>query len=157
MEHEKLGPIANAVEAVAQSLPQVRERPTLPDDSRRCALPLLQESIAWVPGGEEVLVTRDLDYGVRVVPAGFRCNGTSVPRVLWAYEHPFGRALPAAILHDHTYVNHGVARMTADFWFRSLLLDLGIRRSKVWMMWLAVRAFGWAPWFRPDPRETEVL
>lgn len=37
------------------------------------------------------------------IPAGFESNGLTVPRLFWSVATPFGRYLPAAIVHDYVF------------------------------------------------------
>jgi hypothetical protein len=82
-----------------------------------------------------------------VVPAGFLSDGTSVPRLLWWWEPPWGRAVRASILHDYLYyrIEIGTATLTrrqSDLVFHEALLAVGVDRITAKIMWAFVRLFG---------------
>lgn len=93
-----------------------------------------------------------------LVPAGFRTDFASVPRPLWGLFPPFGRHTRAAILHDWCYVKRPlvvgpkydcvvpISRRDADGLFRRNMKDAGTSFMRRWLMWAAVRAFGWIGW-----------
>ena len=87
---------------------------------------------------------------VVAVPIGAETDGSSIPRLLWPIEPPLGRAVRAAIIHDHLYARlrrgepHRLApcRARADAIFREALIVAGVSRPLAWIMWAAVRGFG---------------
>lgn len=102
------------------------------------------------PDGKWELV-EDLIYdGNRdtfIVPAGFKTDFASVPRVFWNIIPPTSpRYTKAAVLHDWFYAKQGVTRSDADGLFRRIMRDSGVGKVKRGIMWLAVRAFGWLSW-----------
>ncbi len=113
-------------------------------------------------GAADVLVrTRDelvwFDRRVRpirfhAVPAGFVCDGASVPRWAWtAIGHPLsGRFLRAAVLHDWGYRHpaEGDTRATVDRRFFQGLRADGVGRVRAALMYAAVRVGGGAAWAR---------
>jgi hypothetical protein len=97
-----------------------------------------------------------------VVPAGFRTDFASVPRVaVWLIPR-FGRYTLAAVLHDWL-VTEGIAggavsSRDADGLFRRVLRELGVPPVRRWLMWTGVR---WGAlvdprrrpgWWRDAPR-----
>ena len=96
------------------------------------------------------------------VPAGFRTDGASIPRLLQGLLPAWGRWSRAAVIHDYlcraidagdpVYVEAewraGVygpvlvidARRRADAIFHEALLVSGVSRPLAYIMWLAVRA-----------------
>jgi hypothetical protein len=78
-----------------------------------------------------------------VVPAGFETDFASVPRFFWRLFPPAGRYGKAAVLHDFLYRTGAVTRRDADHIFFDAMRSLGVRFPTRWLMWLAVRMFGW--------------
>ena len=86
--------------------------------------------------------------GFVTVPRGFKTDLASVPQLFWNIIPPFGKYDDAAVVHDWLYRTHLTSRATAD---ATLLLGMRIKRVafwKRWVMYLAVRTFGWACWGR---------
>lgn len=81
-----------------------------------------------------------------VVPVGFRTDFASVPRVLWTMFPPYGRYTKAAVVHDYLYVSKLVSRADADGLFRRIMHELGVGRTRRWLMWSGVRLGGWLVW-----------
>lgn len=78
-----------------------------------------------------------------VVPAGFRTDFASVPRFFWRVFPPAGRYAPAAVLHDMLYRTGLVSRRDADAIFYTAMKALGVFLPTRYILWLAVRLFGW--------------
>ncbi|MDK3255875.1 DUF1353 domain-containing protein [Blastococcus capsensis] len=83
-----------------------------------------------------------------VVPAGFRTDFATVPRVVVWLVPRFGRYTAAAILHDW-FVTVGiesgvVTAREADGVFRRVMRESGVPVVRRWLMWTGVRwgAFG---------------
>ena len=99
---------------------------------------------------------------VFVVPAGFRTDFASVPRVVvWLFPR-FGRYTLAAVLHDWLVTvgipTGAVSSRDADGLFRRVMAELGVPPLRRWLMWCGVR---WgallnparrAGWWRDAPR-----
>jgi uncharacterized protein DUF1353 len=97
-----------------------------------------------------------------VVPAGFRTDFASVPRVVVWLIPRFGHYTLAAVLHDWL-VTAGIAGgvvspRDADGLFRRVLRELGVPPLRRWLMWCGVR---WGAlvnparrsgWWRDAPR-----
>lgn len=77
------------------------------------------------------------------VPAGFETDFASVPRFFWRVFPPTGRYGKAAVLHDFLYRTGAVPRREADAIFFDAMKSLGVFFPTRWLMWLAVRVFGW--------------
>lgn len=90
---------------------------------------------------------------VVVVPAGFRTDYASVPRLPVAYLLFGGVAEEAAVVHDYLYTNlvDGVTREQADNVFAEALKVLGVPSWRRGPMWAAVRAFGKKHWGSGTP------
>ena len=78
-----------------------------------------------------------------VVPAGTETDFASVPRCLWGIVPPFGKHSIAAIVHDYAYRTGFCTRWEADALFRSLMQRAGVGALRRWIIWAAVRCFGW--------------
>jgi Protein of unknown function (DUF1353) len=97
-----------------------------------------------------------------VVPAGFRTDFASVPRVaVWLFPR-FGRYTLAAVLHDWLVTDGisagAVSPRDADGLFRRVLREEDVPPVRRWLMWTGVR---WgalvnprrrAGWWRDAPR-----
>ena len=77
------------------------------------------------------------------VPAGFITDFASTPRIVWWLIPPFGLYLRASVLHDWLYANGTISRARADAIFLEGMKALGVSAWKRWVMYLAVRGFGW--------------
>jgi len=78
-----------------------------------------------------------------VVPAGFRTDFASVPRVLvWLFPR-FGRYTMAAVLHDWLVTvgisSGAVSSRDADGLFRRVLREEDVPPVRRWLMWTGVR------------------
>lgn len=101
-----------------------------------------------------LLVPVGTDYELQApwldVPAGFRSNGASIPRLLWpVLGSPFEPALmPAAVRHDYAYRFGVPDRRQSDRQFRDMLRGRGVGAARTWLLWAGVRLFGWLYWRR---------
>ena len=101
----------------------------------------------------KIIVYRDpihfqIDGKVFTVPAGYTSQGFSVPRWMWWIITPTSdkRTLIPAGKHDWTYDNHVVSRSSADRYFRDDLIRHKFPIFLAYIVWLAVRLFGWTHW-----------
>ncbi len=106
------------------------------------------------------------------VPEGFEYDGASVPRICWSISGilPDGLVRAGALIHDWLYAHGGMlpgksffrldhlrrwesvpsarwSRKAADRMFGRLLREAGVSRRRRRAAYLAVRAFGWWPWY----------
>jgi Protein of unknown function (DUF1353) len=104
------------------------------------------------------------DYAYRdgtttiTVPAGFRFDLSSVPRVLWWLIAPFELSIAAPLLHDFLYRNRGMppagavepprtyTRSEVDRMFRTIMRKEGVPAWRRAIGYAAVRLFGGADW-----------
>lgn len=85
------------------------------------------------------------------VPADFRTDLASVPRLPLAFLLAGDTAHEAAVVHDYLYQAHtalGVARDDADYVFWEAM---NVSRPpepawRRWLMWSQVRLWGWSAW-----------
>lgn len=75
-----------------------------------------------------------------VVPAGFKTDFASIPRMFVWLIPRYGNYTRAAILHDYLCTAKPVSRADADGLFRRAMQELGVSVPRRWMMWAAVRA-----------------
>lgn len=75
-----------------------------------------------------------------VVPAHFKTDFATVPRVFAWLVPPYGKYTKAAILHDFLCTRKKVNRSRADAIFRRAMRELGVSFLRRWLMWAAVRA-----------------
>lgn len=93
----------------------------------------------------------DLGSGEPVrVPAGFKSDGASVPRLFWRCVFPPGdsRALRAAFVHDYLYrvPVPGWNRISADRIFLALLIADGMPIGSAVTAYIGIRIFGHKNW-----------
>jgi hypothetical protein len=105
-----------------------------------------------------------------VVPAGYRCDFATVPKIVWSFGFtPLGRHQRAALLHDYIYdMHHALQKATlatdyaripswawpmsrelADRIFLNQMRRDGVGWRSRWTMYLAVRLFGGLFWNKP--------
>jgi hypothetical protein len=87
--------------------------------------------------------------GIITVPTGFVSDGASIPRVFWSIMGPQGPWFYAAIVHDYLYSKSSTGRFDCDRWeadeiFLDAMKDLGVRWHQRFLIYRAVRLFGWA-------------
>lgn len=66
---------------------------------------------------------------------------------------PYGKHQWAAVIHDYLYYSRAVPRATADRIFFCAMADTGTLFLKRWLMYMAVRLFGFIAW--SSDREAE--
>jgi hypothetical protein len=85
------------------------------------------------------------------VPMRFETDGASIPRLLQSFLPTWGRYSRAAVVHDYLYNElrpgtephpQAPTRQAADAVFREAMAVLGVGVFTRWIMWAAVRAFG---------------
>ena len=80
------------------------------------------------------------------VPSGFITDFASVPFPLWWLIPSWGKDGKAAVVHDYLYQEKTVTRKEADDIFREAMIELGVSGWRVFLMYWAVRLFGWMAW-----------
>jgi len=114
--------------------------------------------VVWVGGSRPwELATPCVFFSERlnediVVPAGYKTDFASVPRLPFVYARYGNTAVVAAIIHDWMYEHtaHKWSRKEADKVFLDVmrLINDPSMESQRLAMYFAVRAFGWLPWRR---------
>lgn len=90
-----------------------------------------------------------------VVGKGYEFDGASVPFPLTVFvPQTHSLYLGAAALHDWLYQieYETVTRERADATFREAMIVLGLNWIWAGLMWRAVRAGGWAVWYKRQPK-----
>lgn len=84
------------------------------------------------------------------VPRGFATDLASVPRLFWNLLAPTGLYARAAVIHDFLYRTEGlhgeVSRAQSDRIFRLVMQLSGVPGLERWIIFSAVRLFGWIAW-----------
>ena len=84
------------------------------------------------------------DSGDRItVPIGFVTDFASTPPAIWWIIPPWGQYGKAAVIHDYLYQTHKRTRKQADDIFREGMVVLQVNPVRVFLMYWAVRLFGW--------------
>jgi hypothetical protein len=91
---------------------------------------------------------------VITIPADFRTDLATVPRIFWALIPPQGAYESAAVLHDFGCVSlaQGTCLLTSrdvDGLFRRVMRECGVGVLTRWAMWTGVR---WGALFNPARR-----
>lgn len=110
--------------------------------------------VVWLDDGrlqlEEALTYYAADGRAFTIPAGFRTDLASVPRILPGLFRLLFRSelhtARAAVLHDFLYASGAVTRREADALFYEALRATHEGTVGAWAMWLGVRAGGWFAW-----------
>jgi hypothetical protein len=103
---------------------------------------------------------RECCHGVIQVPAGYRTDLASVPRLPLVYWRAGGKAVLPAVLHDWLYEHsEGISRKAADDVFAEAMLEVGdpAWASTRWMMYRGVRLGGGGTWRRYRKDREPVL
>ena len=112
-------------------------------------MPFESDLVLHAPFGDDdyvlsqPLIYRRPDGQVVTVPAGFRTDLASIPRLLWrVLPRDGGTYRAAAVVHDYL-VGRATWRQAADV-FGEALSDNGTGRFRRWVMVKAVRVWGLA-------------
>ena len=120
--------------------------------------PAIREVVGVMKNGRQVfelveslvlhIDVNGLNGGILInVPAGYRTDLASVPRLFWRVFPPIGPYSRAAIIHDYFYTNAtGASRFFADSLFREVMRNLDVPPWKRIAMFYAVRIGGAKGW-----------
>lgn len=108
--------------------------------------PLCVKEVDGEPGQWVVLSELVFDSEVLArritVPAGFKSDFASVPRIPFAYMLFGGIGQRAAVAHDYAYSTGIIPREQADGMFREALRACGVSAWKAALMYAGVRLMG---------------
>ena len=115
--------------------------------------------------GDVIRLLRPMKYRwqgrVLTVPAGFECDGASVPRFLWSSVSPQidPRTLAGSIAHDYIYRTQpqGWTRYAADCMFRDIIREDGLSCWKTQKAFLGVRIGGGKAWSENNKEKESEL
>ena len=93
-------------------------------------------------GTGNVTLLEDYSRDGITVPAGFTCDGASVPRFFWFWLPRWGRYYGASIVHDWLYSNEIGTRLEADKMFLKQMLEDGVLKHRAHIMYWCVRIGG---------------
>ena len=113
-----------------------------------------------MPDGRNWCLCRPFSYHIGsrhsrkiiIVPVGFVTDFASVPQFLWWWLPYWGKYGKAAVLHDFLYQSHCChlflkgTRKEADKIFYEAMIVGGTPQRRAYLMYLAVRLFGWIGW-----------
>lgn len=110
--------------------------------------------VRWLGPGYVFQATRPyriIEDGQEVqIPAGFRFDAASVPRLVWPIISPTELGVVAPLVHDWLYRTGGqqgrFSRRAADRIFKRHMRAEGVADWKVQAAYAAVRLFGWRSW-----------
>ena len=89
------------------------------------------------------------------VPAGFKTDFASVPRILWSIFPPYGRYGKASVLHDYFYRTNSVSKEKADIEFRNAMNILHVQKWKINILYKAVSWFGASAYNKHSTTKTQ--
>lgn len=101
-----------------------------------------------------LLYNSDLLQSTVIVPAGFRTDFASVPRLPLAFLLAGDTAHEAAVVHDYLYSQGKLSRAECDAVFKEAIIVSGEPRWRAWLMYAGVRIGGGIAW--QDHREAEA-
>jgi hypothetical protein len=109
----------------------------------------IRDQNAYVLLTDLIYITED--GTVIIVPAGFHTNLASVPGVVkWYIDDNNYEIRSPSVTHDFLYSAEskdiGFNRKEADGVLREAMIGLGMRRSKAYLIYYILRAFGGSHW-----------
>ena len=117
-------------------------------------MPFLSDPEFKIHGSDKWQLTAPLMYETRSgiyisVPEGFITDLASIPRLFRSIYSVHGQHTRAAVIHDYLYSQsdpRAFTRSQADRIFYEAMLELGVRKSKAYVMYLGVRSGGYFAW-----------
>lgn len=91
------------------------------------------------------------------IPAGFKTDFASVPRLPIVYLAAGNKGNRAAVVHDWLYSTQCVDRGTADRVLREAMLSCGYSDMLANSFYLAVRTFGESHWKQPNLTQADKV
>lgn len=108
--------------------------------------------------------TSEGDHHLIAVPAGFRFDLASIPRIFWRLVAPFDLSLAAPLIHDFLYRHAGklpgnavipwkaFSREESDAIFLRVMEQERVSKWRRVIAYKAVRACGWRVWKKSRER-----
>ena len=90
------------------------------------------------------------------VPAGFKTDFTSVPKILWPIISPYGIQGKAAVIHDYCYATGYVSQKRSDEIFLEGMKVLGVSKWRRYSLFWALRLGGSFAWRSHKKRRESV-
>jgi hypothetical protein len=88
---------------------------------------------------------------VITIPKGFYTDLSSVPKLLWSIERPYGDFVFGSIVHDYLYHIKIYNRKFCDnemlYWSKVINTQKFINKIDNYIRYGAVRFFGWIVWY----------
>lgn len=100
-----------------------------------------QDDGKWILG-RALVYKSDVAKTIITVPAGFKTDLASVPRLPIVYWLAGGTSSKAAVVHDYLYTTGLVPRDVADAVLREASACIGVPGWRRWIMWAGVRIGG---------------
>lgn len=121
--------------------------------------------ISPLPDGKRWVLRREFFYdigeegsGDRVtVPVGFVTDFASVPSIFATVLPKWGKYGNAVIIHDYLYWEGSRKRKECDFIFFEAMRVLGVSLLKRYIMYGAVRVFGWTSYASSKKGEKKIF
>lgn len=106
----------------------------------------LEDGVHWCNCRELVFTYRDGRQ--RKLPLGVVSDGASIPPPAWPIiGHPMGPYAREAFMHDDAYNRGDIPKEEADeLFYEALLLNPNVDDHDAWLMYEAVKEFGWDAW-----------
>lgn len=117
--------------------------------------------IQFLEDGKSIRVKTDyyflLNGETLCIPAGFTCDGASIPKCLWPIlGSPFvGLHRGGCILHDFLYAIGYKNRKFSDYAMYSVMREDGTGWVKANLIYTGVRMGGW-PFFKKEKKNEDV-
>lgn len=103
-----------------------------------------------------IYITNVLPLKVEIrIGAGFITDFASVPFFAWWLIPKWGKYGKAAVVHDYLYQYGALGRKRADDVFREAMGILGVVPWRRFLMYWAVRLFGWMAWKKESRNERQ--
>ena len=82
------------------------------------------------------------------IPQGFKTDLASIPQWATSLVPKIGHHIQPAIVHDYMYVRKlaGISKAFTDRFFYDSMLAMGVRKTRAWLMYSAVRVGGKGRW-----------
>ena len=108
-------------------------------------------NLRTIPGDGMFELIESYSYSVFTVPAGFKTDLCTIPRIFWSFIASDDKdMLEASIVHDFLYSKESdwlFNRKRCDIILTEAMEQLGASELKMNLVYLIVRALGWM-WYK---------